>query len=227
MIPGKNLRQYVLKVMLSSLIVLLSIPALRAQEASGMRAGVELDVLPYITGGYFGAIWARKGHFGGRALFAKVNMPDFIVKDGFTNNEIRSYALVADYFLSKEQKGFWLGGGVVLWEGEIQSDQQLETATYQSWLLNGSLGYNINFGKRFYCSPWAGLSFRVGGDRNIAVDNAVFDPPLLNPELSVKFGFRVWYPCSAIYLNLYSHRSINHVLECYFITTGHDLSVKF
>ncbi|SDQ79005.1 hypothetical protein [Flagellimonas zhangzhouensis] len=162
-----------------------------SQQQNKIQVGVELDVLPYITGGYFGAIWARKGHFGGRALFAKVNMPDFIVPEGFTDNEINSYALIADYFLNENQTGMWLGGGLVLWDGTIKSDQKLETTSYQSYLLNGSIGYIINLSNRFYLSPWAGLSLRVAGTDDIRVDNQIYDPPFLNPELSLKIGVKL------------------------------------
>ena len=36
-----------------------------------------------------------------------------------------------------------------------------------SVLLISSAGYIVNLGRRFYLSPWAGLSLRVGGDQDI------------------------------------------------------------
>ena len=170
------------------LLLLASTPAVKAQEH--INLGIELDVLPYITGGYFGAVWAGKGHVRGRALIAKVNMPEFIIPAGFTENTIHSYALVIDYFLRKEQDGLWMAAGVVLWDGEIQTDQIIKTASYQSFLLNGSMGYAFNLGRKFYLSPWAGLSLRIGGNSNIIVDGTKYDPPFFNPELSLKFGYR-------------------------------------
>ncbi|WP_375324349.1 hypothetical protein [Flagellimonas sp. GZD32] len=178
------------KILVGFIALILLVQTTQAQQQEKLKAGIEIDILPYITGGYFGAIWARKGHFGGRALFAKVNMPDFIVPDGFTDNKINSYALIADYFLKENQTGLWLGSGLVLWDGTIRSAQKIETTSYQSFLWNGSLGYLINLSKRFYLSPWAGLSLRFAGDDNIMVDNEVYDPPFLNPELSLKFGIR-------------------------------------
>lgn len=55
-----------------------------------VKTGLELDILPYLTGGYFGAGWVGKGHVRARALIAQVNMPDFITPKGFTNHQIRS-----------------------------------------------------------------------------------------------------------------------------------------
>mgnify|MGYP001402598041 CR=1 FL=1 len=183
-----NPNRTALKGLFCFLILHFTIHAAPAQER--VRAGLELDVLPYITGGYFGAIWAGKGHVRGRALFAKVNMPEFIVPDGFRNNTIRSYALVGDYFMKADQTGVWISGGFVLWDGKIQTDQELETASYRSFLINGSLGYALNLSPKFYLSPWAGLSLRVGGDQNIMADGQNYDPPFLNPELSLKLGYR-------------------------------------
>jgi len=179
---------YTLKTIFAISFLTLTTLHVKAQES--VSVGAELDVLPYLTGGYFGAIWVGKGHIRARALYAKVNMPDFIVPEGFTNNTIKSFALVGDYFLDNEQKGLWFGGGAVYWNGEIQSDLQLEMASYKSYLLNGSMGYVWNLGQKFYLSPWAGISLRFAGDKEIEVDDDIFKPRLLNPEMSVKLGYR-------------------------------------
>jgi hypothetical protein len=156
---------------------------------SKWQGGLELDVLPYITGGYFGAAWLGKGHVRMRALTASVNKPDWATPDGFTNHHITAYAAVLDFFLKPNWKGFWIGGGPVYWRSTIQTDQQKQTAECNNWLLNGSAGYNFSLGKHFYLSPWAGLSLRVAGDTKVPVDNTTFTLPLWNPEASLKVGF--------------------------------------
>lgn len=175
-------------ITLLPLVFLLTLQRAHCQHS--FSAGVELDVLPYITGGYFAAGWAGVDHVRMRALVAKVNMPEFIVPKGFTNNTIHSYALLGDYFLKKDFTGFWLAAGVVLWQGRIQTDEQIETTSYNSFLLNGSLGYVYSFNKWLYIGPWAGLSLRVGGDNDILVDGVQYEPPFINPELSLKVGIR-------------------------------------
>lgn len=179
-------KSIVLKIFFSLLVLHFAIQPVQAQEK--VKAGVELDVLPYLTGGYFGAVWAGKGHMRARLLYAKVHMPKFMVPAGFSGNTIRSVALIADYFLKKEQTGFWMGSGLVYWDGSIKAGQQ--TASYHTYLLNGSMGYALNLSRRFYLSPWAGLSLRVGGDQNISAGGATYHAPFLNPELSLKFGYR-------------------------------------
>jgi hypothetical protein len=150
--------------------------------------GIEQDILPYLTGGYFAGLWAGKDHLRARALTAYVNKPRFITKKGFTNNKVTAYAFVADYFLKENWNGWWAGTGLIFWKSSIQADARVNTSTYQNWLLNGSIGYNIGLGNHCYISPWAGLHFRIAGDKEVAVDNKLFTPSFVNPEASVKIG---------------------------------------
>ncbi len=163
-----------------------------AQKASkSFHAGIEVDALPYVTGGWFAAAWAGKEQWRVRFLTAAVNKPNFTTRKGFTNHHIHAYALVADHFLNKEWKGWWLGGGLVLWKSRIQTDSRMQTASFRNYLLNGSAGYHVTFNKNLYLSPWAGMSIRTGGDKNVRVDQQTYSLPLLNPEASLKLG--IWF----------------------------------
>ena len=163
----------------------------QAQETPRKRftVGLEQDVLPYATGGYFAGLWAGKGHVRVRTILARVNKPDFIVKENFTNNKVKAYAVLADYFLKENWKGWWAGTGLVYWKSSIQSETRLQTVHYQNVLLNGSIGYNWKLYRNFYVSPWAGMHLRVGGDQKVTADGKSFETPLLNPEASVKVGW--------------------------------------
>lgn len=174
-------------------LVALLLPAcgIFSQEKAQNRftVGLEQDVLPYITGGYFAGVWAGKGHIRARALLIRVHKPDFILADGFTNNRVTALALVGDYFLRNNWKGWWAGAGLVYWKNTIQSDARLSTATFDQYLLNGSLGYHWKFWRNFYLSPWAGLHIQIAGDKEVPVDGKIFRPSLLNPEASLKLGW--------------------------------------
>ncbi|NCU03473.1 MAG: hypothetical protein GXC73_05750, partial [Chitinophagaceae bacterium] len=160
--------------------------SVQAQSSSKkIQLGAELDALPYATGGYFAAGWVGKERIRARVLTAGVHMPGFITRDGFTNHHITSYAVIADYFLKDNWKGWWAGAGLVYWKSSIQSDARLQTTGFENYLLNGSIGYNIPLYKKLYLSPWAGLSIRTAGDKNVAVDAKHYTLALLNPEASV------------------------------------------
>lgn len=176
----------------SSVLVLLVLLAAtsRAQQTprKNINAGIEQDVLPYITGGYFAGAWIGKDHIRIRAVTAKVHKPDFIIKDGFTNNRVKAYALLGDYFLKENWQGWWAGTGLVYWKNSIQTNVRIGTAFYDTWLVNGSIGYNFKLAKHVYFGPWTGLHFKVGGDKHVSVDDKTFTPPSVNPEASVKLG---------------------------------------
>jgi hypothetical protein len=157
-------------------------------QISKWNFGLELDALPYATGGYFGAGWVGKNKWRVRVLLADVNKPDFTTKDGFTNHHIKAYAVILDRFLKDNWKGWWIGGGPVYWKSNIQSDSSNATKNFDNLLLNGSLGYNFTIYKNIYISPWAGLSLKVAGNDEFILDNKEYNLPLLNPEASIKFG---------------------------------------
>lgn len=179
------------------LILLLGLPVwpavvVRAQPAAApLSVGLELDVLPYATGGYFGAVWIGKGHWRGRVLAAQATKPDFLLPDDYTDNRIRAYAVLADYFPKQNFRGWWLAAGLVYWDGRIRHEPTRQTGAYQSYLLSGGLGYNWMFFRHFYLSPWIGLHVRVAGDGAVDFPGGVaYEPPRFNPEGSLKVG---WY----------------------------------
>lgn len=170
-----------------ALLLLICVPF---SASAQWEAGVELDFLPYATGGWFAAGWAGTGHLRVRALVADVNMPAFVVAEGFKDNHIQSRALTADVFRRTGWQGWWLSAGPVQWKGSIRHESGGPTTEYTSWLLHGGMGYVRFLTDHLYLSPWAGLSLRVAGDDNIKVNARPYDPPLLNPEASLKAGWR-------------------------------------
>ncbi|MBL7774449.1 MAG: hypothetical protein JNK89_00515, partial [Saprospiraceae bacterium] len=111
-------------------VFLLAQPA----ESSKWTAGIELDALPYATGGYFAALWAGKGHWRGRLLAAKATKPDFLLPDHYTDNHIRAYALLVDYFPKTNFQGWWLAAGLVAWDAEIRYLPDQQTGDFQAYL---------------------------------------------------------------------------------------------
>jgi len=152
-------------------------------------AGVELDVLPYATGGYFGAVWAGKGHWRGRLIVAKATKPDFLLPDQFSDNTIKAYALLADYFLRPDFSGWWVAGGIVYWDARIRYNPAESSGAYKIYLASIGGGYNWKFFRNFYLSPWAGIHLRIAGDKEVLFQGDTYEPPLFNPEGSLKLGW--------------------------------------
>lgn len=160
-----------------------------APAPSRLTAGFELDFLPYATGGYFGAAWAGAGHWRGRLIVAKATKPDFLLPDGYSNNAIRAYALLADYFRRPDYSAWWLAAGLVYWDAGVRNVAQQLTKPYKNYLLSGGLGYNWKFYRHFYLSPWAALHVRIAGDKQLEFQTDTLSLPRFNPEASLKIGW--------------------------------------
>lgn len=185
---NKTCRELIIFPMVIFLLTLSNV-TFKAQSNPVWNVGAELDVLPYLTGGYFGCIWAGKGKWRGRVLTAFVKKPDWSTSKGFRDHEISAYALVADRFLKDDWHGWWIGGGPVLWKSNIKSSTGETNTDFSNILINGSLGYNFTLSRHFYISPWAALSLKIAGDKDVAVNNQIYNLPLLNPEMSLKLGY--------------------------------------
>ncbi len=129
--------------------------------------GFEIDALPYITGGYYGSVWIGNNHMRYRAIITKVNTPKFMLKDGFTENKIQAYTLIADYFFKPNFQNWWVGAGFEYWRGQIQTDAKWSVSKYDNAIFTTGGGYVWTFYKNFYLNPWAGIHLRFAGDNSV------------------------------------------------------------
>ncbi|TMU56500.1 hypothetical protein [Flagellimonas algicola] len=151
--------------------------------------GFELDAVPYLFEGYYGSVWVGHNHLRYRAVITKIETPSFILEDGFTNNEMKVYAAIVDYFFKPGFEGWWIGPGLEYWDATIQTDAKLETAEYNNTIFTLGGGYVWKFHKNFYLNPWAAVHLRIAGDKEVRVDQSIYETPLLIPEISLKLGW--------------------------------------
>ncbi len=151
--------------------------------------GFEVDVLPYITGGYYGSAWVGHKHIRYRAIVTKVTTPEFYLKDGFINNKIQAYTLIADYFFKPNFEKWWVGAGLEYWNGKIQTDAKISTAKYNNKIFTLGGGYVWKFYKNLYLNPWAAGHLRIAGNSKVFVDSKDYKPPIFTPEISLKVGW--------------------------------------
>lgn len=172
------------------LITLLGTTAFgQSTSAQGrLNLGLEQDVLPYVTGGYYAGAWAGRSHLRMRALTARVNKPDLIVPEGFENNWVTAYAVLGEYFRKEKWNGWSASAGFVYWQNSIELKGGSPAEDYDTYLLNGSIAYTFTLYRHLYLTPWAGLHLKVGGPETITIGTESFNQPLLNPEASVKIG---------------------------------------
>ncbi|MEK6155322.1 hypothetical protein WIW50_18785 [Flavobacteriaceae bacterium 3-367] len=159
------------------------------QSTKNTTVGFELDAVPYIFKGYYGSVWVGHNHLRYRAVITKIETPDFVLEDGFTNNEMKVYATIVDYFFKPDFEGWWIGPGLEYWDATIQTDAKLETAEYNNIIFTLGGGYVWKFYKNFYLNPWVAGHLRIGGDKDVMVDQSTFETKLIIPEISVKLGW--------------------------------------
>lgn len=151
--------------------------------------GFELDAVPYIFNGYYGSIWVGHNHFRYRAVITKIETPDFILEDGFTNNEMKVYAAIVDYFFKPNFEGWWIGPGLEYWDATIQTDAKLSTSKYSNVIFTLGGGFVWKFHKNFYLNPWVAGHLKIAGDNRVKVDDKVFRTQTIIPEFSIKLGW--------------------------------------
>jgi hypothetical protein len=161
-------------------------------ESRSWKLGTEVDVLPYVMGGYYGSAFV--GHDGCRlrVVAARSDTPSFLVTSGFEKKRTDAYALLADRFFGSKRtqlKGFWVGGGGEFWQSRIRQENTSNFTHYDNFVLTAGGGYVWKLSKHFYLNPWSALHAVVAGNTSTNVSGKMYQQPRLTPEASVKFGF--------------------------------------
>ena len=157
--------------------------------ASPTTAGFELDVLPYVSGGYYVSGWIGHDRFRVRPVVTKTTLPDFAVQDGFKNADLDVYAVIVDYFPRAGFCGLWVGAGVEFWKNAIENGSNGGTAEWDNTVATIGAGYVWRFAGNFYLNPWAAAHVVVGGPTSVNAGGATYSPRRFTPEVSVKLGW--------------------------------------
>lgn len=153
--------------------------------------GTELDLLPYISGGYYVSAWYGIDQFRFRAILTKTTVPQFAVADGYTDNKLNVYAFITDYFFKKNFDGFWIGTGLEYWDSQITYEAENQTASYNNTVFTLGGGYVWKFFDNFYLNPWVAIHYIIGGDKEVPVGSSTFKPNVFTPEASIKIGWHL------------------------------------
>ena len=135
----------------------------RRRCAPRTTAGFELDVLPYVSGGYYVSGWIGHDRIRVRPVVTKTTLPSFVVQDGFKNADLDVYAVIVDYFPRGGFRGFWVGAGVEYWKNSIENESNGGTAKWNNTVATIGAGYVWKVAGNFYLNPWAAGHLVVGG----------------------------------------------------------------
>ena len=151
--------------------------------------GFELDLLPYISGGWYASIWYGEQNFRLRAVYAETNIPKFVVPDGFKDHHLKAAAGIIDYFIKPNFEGWWVAIGYEYWQNQISNDSATDTREFYNHVATFGGGYVWKFWQNFYLNPWAAGHILLTGSEEFYVGNDLYKPSVFTPELSLKVGW--------------------------------------
>ncbi|MBN2396351.1 MAG: hypothetical protein JXC36_07815 [Candidatus Atribacteria bacterium] len=157
--------------------------------------GVAIDLLPPImsatTGnfGYSAQLWYGYKKFRVRGVIAGFTMPDKLMgNDDFTNLETTATALIFDYFLKNNFKGWWFGSGVERWNNTISSKSDNQNYTFKDYVATAGSGYIFKVYRNFYVEPWGAVHY-VMNDEKVSVGATEYKTKKFQGEVSLKVGW--------------------------------------
>lgn len=162
--------------------------------------GLEIDLIPYLTGAYSAAFTLGSGSLRIKPVFARMKAPAYMIGGGGFNSEfnslnIKSFSVFMDCFLFKIPNainfdGFFVSTGFGYWNNSIERNGYHDPQHFRTIMLTLGVGYIIPLYKSFYMAPWGALNFKANGAA-VSVYGASYKPKRVIPEFSMKFGFEL------------------------------------
>jgi hypothetical protein len=157
--------------------------------------GVAIDLLPPImsatTGnfGYSAQLWFGYKKYRVRGVIAGFQMPDKLMgNDDFKDLKTTATALIFDYFLKNNFKGWWFGCGVEMWNNTINSKLSHQDYNFKDYVATAGSGYIFKVYKNFYIEPWGALHYVIN-DEKVLVGNTEYKTKKFQGEVSLKVGW--------------------------------------
>jgi len=202
-------KQFFLLVVLLSFATTISAQSDSSETSSPKRAqksetdslkikqtvGVAIDLLPPVmsatTGnfGYSAQLWYGYKKYRFRGVIAGFTMPDKLMgNDDFTNLQTTATALIFDYFLKNNFRGWWFGTGVEMWDNTITSKIDNQDYDFKDYVATAGSGYIFKVYKNFYVEPWGALHY-VLNDEKVTVGDTEYKTKKFQGEVSLKLGW--------------------------------------
>ena len=157
--------------------------------------GVAIDLLPPImsasTGnfGYSAQLWYGYKKYRVRGVIAGFTMPDKLMgNDDFKDLKTTATAVIFDYFLKNNFKGWWFGTGFEMWNNTITSKMNNQNYDLKDYVATAGSGYVFKVYRNFYVEPWGALHY-VMNNESVIVENTTYKTKKFQGEVSLKIGW--------------------------------------
>lgn len=159
--------------------------------------GISIDLLPPIMSlvagevGYSAQIWYGYNKFRVRGVLANFYLPDKIMGNkNFSRLKTDAKAVIFDYFLKKDFKGWWIGSGFELWNNQIESKSSLDRFKFKDYVVTLGGGYIFKVYKNFYIEPWGAIHYVVNNEKIISGETQ-YNTKRFQGEISLKIGWHL------------------------------------
>lgn len=172
------------------ILLILLIPEIGTAQTPRVSFCTELDVLPYLSGGYYLSAGVGFQNMRLRGIVTHVFPPEFATPAGFENYELQVWAGIVDYFLgakAQKREGFWIGTGLEFWKSKLTNASDSETGTFRNTIFTVGGGYVWRFYKKLYLNPWLAGHLPLGKATQ-QIGNRSFESRRFTPEASLKIG---------------------------------------
>jgi hypothetical protein len=191
MLIPKPVKTLLILIFAISLCLTITLAACAAGNEPGntVSFGLEVDMLPYLSGGHYISGVVGFDHFNVRLITTKTTIPDFVTPDGFDDWKLDVTAIILDYFPDENRVGLWLGGGLEYWDGKIRAKDTGAAGTFSQRILTFGCGYVYNISEHWYLNPWAAIHYNLSDDK-VDIGSSKLNLPDIMYEASVKLGYR-------------------------------------
>lgn len=157
--------------------------------------GVAIDLLPPIMSaaaghfGYSAQLWVGYKKYRVRGVIAGFTMPDKLMgNDDFKDLKITATAVIFDYFLKNNFKGWWFGTGFEMWNNTITSKMNTQDYDLNDYVVTAGSGYVFKVYRNFYVEPWGAVHY-VLNNESVIVDDTRYKTKKFQGEVSLKIGW--------------------------------------
>lgn len=164
---------------------------------SSQTVGLAIDLLPPILSaaagsfGYSAQLWYGYRKIRIRGVIAGFTMPDKMMgNDDFENLHTDAVAVIFDYFLKNNFKGWWMGAGFEMWNNTITLKMNNQNYEFKDYVATAGTGYIFMIYRNFYVEPWGALHYVLNNEK-VTTGDFSFGTKRFQGEVSLKVGWHL------------------------------------
>lgn len=156
-----------------------------------INTGAEINPIPYFYKGFHGTLWLAYNEFRFKATSSKFSPYEFVRNNSFSDLEIWSLSLSADYFPNGNKR--WIDKifysiGFGYWHNEAVNEDG-GSGEFKEWIMSGGIGYvKYLYDSRYYISPQLNGYLRIGGDKKVNIVGKNYNTQFFTPEIIIAIG---------------------------------------